>query len=447
MRIAAVRRHEGHQEDLADRPGLTLLSPGGSSPEPPVFSFSKDSIMTGPLSHLRVLDLSRVLAGPWAGQLLADMGAEVIKVERPGEGDDTRGWGPPFLKDGQGGDTGEAAYFLSANRGKRSVTIDFTQAQGQELVRRLAARSDVVLENFKVGGLAKYGLDYASLKAVKPDLVYCSITGFGQDGPYAQRAGYDFLIQGMGGLMSLTGEPGGQPMKVGVALTDIFTGMYAGFAILAALAKRDRTGEGSQIDLALLDVQVAVLANQATNYLVGGATPKRLGNAHPNIVPYQAFATADGHIILAVGNDGQFRRFCHTAGRPELGADPRFATNVERVRNRAELVPLLEALLTSRPSARWIAELEEAGVPCGPINDLANVFADPQVIHRGLRTRLDHPLAGGIDLVANPIRFDGAQALSDRAPPLLGADTAEVLGGWLGMGADEMERLRENGVV
>ncbi|CUW40972.1 putative acyl-CoA-transferase, NAD(P)-binding [Magnetospirillum sp. XM-1] len=403
--------------------------------------------MTGPLSHLRVLDLSRVLAGPWAGQLLADMGAEVIKVERPGEGDDTRGWGPPFLKDSDGKDTGEAAYFLSANRGKRSVTIDFTRTEGQELVRRLAARSDVVLENFKVGGLAKYGLDYASLKAVKPDLVYCSITGFGQDGPYAQRAGYDFLIQGMGGLMSLTGEPGGQPMKVGVALTDIFTGMYAGFAVLAALARRDRTGEGSHIDLALLDVQVAVLANQASNYLVGGNTPKRLGNAHPNIVPYQAFATKDGHIILAVGNDGQFRRFCEVAGRPELGTDPRYAANAERVRNRAELVPVLESLLASRPSAEWIKTLEAAGVPCGPINDLGGVFADPQVIHRGLKTRVEHPLAGGVDLVANPIRFDGAQAVSDRAPPLLGGDTAQVLSGWLDLDEEEMAGLRASGVI
>ncbi|ARJ67900.1 CoA-transferase [Magnetospirillum sp. ME-1] len=403
--------------------------------------------MTAPLSHLRVLDLSRVLAGPWAGQLLADMGAEVIKVERPGEGDDTRGWGPPFLKDADGQDTGEAAYFLSANRGKHSVTIDFTRAQGQDLVRRLAAKADVVLENFKVGGLAKYGLDYASLKAVKPDLVYCSITGFGQDGPYAQRAGYDFLIQGMGGLMSLTGEPGGQPMKVGVALTDIFTGMYAGFAVLAALARRDRTGEGSHIDLALLDVQVAVLANQASNYLVGGVTPRRLGNAHPNIVPYQAFATKDGHIILAVGNDGQFRRFCDSAGRPDLGTDPRYATNAERVRNRAELVPLLESLLAARPSAEWIKDLEEAGVPCGPINDLAGVFADPQVIHRGMKTRVEHPLAGGVDLVANPIRFDGAQAVSDRAPPPLGGDTAPVLAGWLGLDEEEMAALEASGVI
>jgi crotonobetainyl-CoA:carnitine CoA-transferase CaiB-like acyl-CoA transferase len=403
--------------------------------------------MTAPLSHLRVLDLSRVLAGPWAGQLLADMGAEVIKVERPGEGDDTRGWGPPFLKDQGGNDTSEAAYFLSTNRGKRSVAIDFTQAQGQDLVRRLAAQSDVVLENFKVGGLTKYGLDYASLKAVKPDLVYCSITGFGQDGPYAARAGYDFLIQGMGGLMSLTGEADGQPMKVGVALTDIFTGMYAAFAILTALAQRDRTGEGCHIDLALLDVQVAVLANQAANYLVGGVTPKRLGNSHPNIVPYQAFATKDGHIILAVGNDGQFRRFCETAGRPELGSDPRFVTNVERVRNRAELVPVLEDLLASRTSAQWIAALEEAGVPCGPINDLAGVFTDPQVVHRGLKTRLAHPLAGGVDLVANPIRFDGAQAVSPLPPPLLGADTGEVLEAMLGLDAAELARLKAAGVL
>ncbi|MBI3443786.1 MAG: CoA transferase [Magnetospirillum sp.] len=403
--------------------------------------------MTGPLSHLRILDLSRVLAGPWAGQLLADMGAEVIKVERPGEGDDTRGWGPPFLKDRDGKDTGESAYYLSANRGKRSVSIDFTRPEGQELVCRLAAGCDVVLENFKVGGLAKYGLDYAGLKAVKPDIVYCSITGFGQDGPYAPRAGYDFLIQGMGGLMSLTGATDGEPMKVGVALTDIFTGMYAGFAVLAALAHRDRTGQGQHIDLALLDVQVAVLANQATNYLVGGQVPKRLGNAHPNIVPYQAFPTQDGHIILAVGNDGQFRRFCQVAGRPELGTDSRYATNVERVRNRAELVPILAGLLASRPSAHWIAALEQAGVPCGPINDLAGVFSDPQVAHRGLRKSVDHPLAGKVDLVANPIRMSESPVTSDRPPPLLGGDTAEVLGRLLGVDAAEIERLAGDGII
>ncbi|KIL97995.1 CAIB/BAIF family protein [Paramagnetospirillum magnetotacticum MS-1] len=403
--------------------------------------------MAGPLSHLRVLDLSRVLAGPWSGQLLADLGAEVIKVERPGEGDDTRGWGPPFLKDKDGKDTAESAYYLSTNRGKRSVTIDFTQPEGQELVRRLAAKSDIVLENFKLGGLAKYGLDYAGLKAVKPDIIYCSITGFGQDGPYAQRAGYDFLIQGMGGLMSLTGEPGGQPMKVGVALTDIFTGMYASTAVLAALAHRDRTGVGQHIDLSLLDVQVAVLANQATNYLVGGKVPNRLGNAHPNIVPYQAFATKDGHIILAVGNDGQFRRFTQVAGRPELGTDPLFAANVDRVRNRAQLVPILEELIAQRPSARWIDELEQAGVPCGPINTLDQVFADPQVRHRGMAVNMAHPQAGEVTLVANPIKMSETPVAYDRAPPSLGADSSEVLTTLLGLDTDELGRLGAKGII
>jgi crotonobetainyl-CoA:carnitine CoA-transferase CaiB-like acyl-CoA transferase len=403
--------------------------------------------MSGPLSHLRVLDLSRVLAGPWAGQLLADLGAEVIKVERPGEGDDTRGWGPPFAKGPDGQDTTESAYYLSANRGKRSVTIDFTRPDGQELVRQLAAKSDVVLENFKLGGLAKYGLDYPSLKAVKPGIVYCSITGFGQDGPYAARAGYDFLIQGMGGLMSLTGEPGGMPVKVGVALTDIFTGMYATAAILAALAHRDRSGLGQYIDLALLDVQVAVLANQASNYLVGGQVPQRLGNAHPNIVPYQAFATADGHIILAVGNDGQFRRFCEVAGRPDLGTDPRYAANVDRVKNREVLVPILAELVAGRTSAQWIAALEGAGVPCGPIHDLAGVFADPQVIHRGLKVEIPHPTAGSVAMAANPIKMSETPIAYDRAPPLLGADTARVLGDLLGLSDDALIGLRDRGVV
>jgi crotonobetainyl-CoA:carnitine CoA-transferase CaiB-like acyl-CoA transferase len=403
--------------------------------------------MSGPLSHLRVLDLSRVLAGPWSGQLLADLGAEVIKVERPGEGDDTRGWGPPFLKDKDGQDTAESAYYLSTNRGKRSVTIDFTQPEGQDLVRRLAASSDVVLENFKLGGLRKYGLDYDSLKAIKPDIVYCSITGFGQDGPYAARAGYDFLIQGMGGLMSLTGEPDGMPVKVGVALTDIFTGMYATVAALAALAHRDRTGQGQHIDLALLDVQVAVLANQATNYLVGGMVPKRLGNAHPNIVPYQAFATADGHIILAVGNDGQFRKFAQVAGREDLADDPAYATNRGRVENRARLVPILGELIKGRSSADWITALEAAGVPCGPINDLAGVFADPQLVHRGMKVTMDHPAAPGVDLVANPIKMSGTPITYDRPPPPLGFDSAEVLGRILGLDGDTLADLRAKGIV
>lgn len=401
----------------------------------------------GALAHLRVLDLSRVLAGPWAGQMLADLGAEVIKVEKPGQGDDTRAWGPPFLKDELGRETRESAYYLSANRGKQSLAIDFTQAEGQHLVRQLAADCDVVLENFKAGGLAKYGLDYASLRQVKPDIIYCSITGFGQDGPYAQRAGYDFLVQGMGGLMSLTGEPEGEPMKVGVALTDIFTGMYASVAVLAALSHRDRTGQGQHVDLALLDVQVAVLANQAANYLVGGMVPKRLGNAHPNIVPYQAFATSDGHVILAVGNDGQFQKFCAVAGCPEVAADPRYASNAGRVGNRDSLIPLLREVLRSRPSAVWIETLEAAGVPCGPINTLDQVFDNPQIKHRGMVAAVDHPLAGPVDLVANPIRFSETPVAYDRAPPVLGADTDAVLVRLLGLDEAAIADLRAKGVV
>jgi crotonobetainyl-CoA:carnitine CoA-transferase CaiB-like acyl-CoA transferase len=403
--------------------------------------------MAGALSHLRILDLSRVLAGPWAGQLLADLGAEVLKVEKPEEGDDTRRWGPPFLKDRDGRDSQESAYYLSANRGKRSLAIDFTRPEGQELIRKLVAGCDVVLENFKVGGLAKYGLDYAALKAIKPDLVYCSITGFGQDGPYAQRAGYDFLVQGMGGLMSLTGAPDGEPMKVGVALTDIFTGMYAGVAILAALAHRDRTGQGQHIDLALLDVQVAVLANQASNYLVGGVIPRRLGNSHPNIVPYQAFATRDGHVILAVGNDSQFQRFCAVAGCPELAEDPRFATNAARVAHRDLLVPLLQDALSTRLSADWIAVLEAAGVPCGPINTLAEVFENPQLRHRGMVAHMAHPVSGAVDLVANPIRLSETPVAYDRPPPQLGADTAAVLGDLLGLEASAVAELRAKGII
>ncbi|WP_312935703.1 CaiB/BaiF CoA transferase family protein, partial [Stutzerimonas nitrititolerans] len=321
------------------------------------------------LSHIRVLDLSRVLAGPWAGQILGDLGAEVIKVERPVTGDDTRHWGPPFLKDAQGENTAEAAYYLSANRNKQSLTVDFTRPEGQRIVRELVAQSDVLLENFKVGGLAAYGLDYASLKAINPRLIYCSITGFGQDGPYASRAGYDFMIQGLGGLMSLTGrsdaEEGAGPVKVGVALTDILTGLYATVGVLAALAHRERTGEGQHIDTALLDVQVACLGNQALNYLTTGVAPRRMGNAHPNIVPYQDFPTADGDIILTVGNDGQFRKFCEVAGHPEWAADPRFASNKARVAHRAELIPLIRQATVFRTTAEWLAALERAGVPCG----------------------------------------------------------------------------------
>ena len=406
--------------------------------------------MAGALSHIRVLDLSRILAGPWAGQILADLGADVIKVERPGHGDDTRGWGPPWIKDDQGQDTSVAAYYLCANRNKRSITVDITQPEGQDIVRRLAAQSDVVLENFKLGGLKQYGLDYDSLKAVNPRLVYCSITGFGQDGPYAPRAGYDFLIQGLGGLMSITGrpdgEPGAGPMKVGVALTDILTGLYATNAVLAALAWREQSGEGQYIDMALLDVQVACLANQAMNYLATGSNPRRMGNAHPSIVPYQDFPTADGHMILAIGNDGQFSRFCEVAGRPELAADARFATNRARVEHRAELIPLLNEITATRTTTEWIGQLEARAVPCGPINGLAEVFSDPQVQARGLAVKMPHPEAGEVPLVASPIRLSKTPVEYRRAPPLVGEHTDEILAD-LGVDAAGIAGLRGRGVV
>lgn len=405
----------------------------------------------GALSHLRVLDLSRVLAGPWSGQILADLGAEVIKVERPGTGDDTRAWGPPFLKDTRGDNTSEAAYYLSANRNKRSVTIDFTQPEGQRLVRELAAKSDIVIENFKVGGLASYGLDYESLRQINPQLIYCSITGFGQTGPYAKRAGYDFMIQGLGGLMSLTGRPEGEegagPVKVGVALTDILTGLYSTVAILAALAHRDQHDGGQHIDMALLDVQVACLANQAMNYLTTGTPPRRLGNAHPNIVPYQDFPTADGDFILTVGNDGQFRKFAEVAGQPQWADDPRFATNKLRVANRAELIPLIRQATVFKTTAEWVSQLEQAGVPCGPINDLAQMFADPQVKARGLAIDIPHPLAGSVPQVASPIRLSETPVEYRNAPPLLGEHTEQVLGDVLGLAAVDVQRLREAGVV
>ena len=405
----------------------------------------------GALSHLRVLDLSRVLAGPWAGQILADLGAEVIKVERPGNGDDTRAWGPPFLKDAYGESTGEAAYYLSANRNKQSVTIDFTKPQGQQLVRALAAKSDILIENFKVGGLEAYGLDYASLKVLNPDLIYCSITGFGQTGPYAKRAGYDFMVQGLGGLMSLTGRPEGEegagPVKVGVALTDILTGLYSTVAILAALAHRQHDGGGQHIDMALLDVQVACLANQAMNYLTTGVAPQRLGNAHPNIVPYQDFPTADGDFILTVGNDSQFRKFAEVAGRPEWADDPRFATNTLRVANRSVLVPLLRQATVFKTTAEWVTQLEAVGVPCGPINDLAQVFADPQVQARGLAMQLPHALAGLVPQVASPIRLSETPVEYRNAPPLLGEHTRQVLEQVLGLRADAVEALRQSGVL
>jgi len=392
--------------------------------------------MSGALAGLKVLDLSRVLAGPWAGQMLADLGADVVKVERPEVGDDTRAWGPPYLQDADGRDTSEAAYFLSANRNKRSITIDFTQTEGQQQVRELVAEADVLIENFKVGGLAAYGLDYASLQQLNPRLIYCSITGFGQTGPYAKRAGYDFMIQAMGGLMSVTGkaadEEGGGPVKVGVALTDILTGLYASNAVLAALAERERSGQGQYIDLALLDVQVACLGNQALNYLTTGVPPQRLGNAHPNIVPYQDFPTADGDFILTVGNDGQFRRFCEVAGHAEWADDARFANNAQRVAHRAELVPLIRQATVFRTTAEWIIALEQAGVPCGPINDLAQVFDDAQIKARGVQISLPHALSGEVKLVANPIRLSRTPVEYRSAPPLLGEHNAEVLGDWLG---------------
>jgi crotonobetainyl-CoA:carnitine CoA-transferase CaiB-like acyl-CoA transferase len=384
--------------------------------------------MTKPLAGLRVLELARILAGPWVGQLLADLGADVVKVERPGAGDDTRGWGPPFVPAADGGHL-SAAYFHAANRGKRSVAVDFETPEGQATVRRLAARADVLIENFKVGGLAKYGLDWESLRAVNPRLVYCSITGFGQTGPYASRAGYDFIVQGMGGIMDLTGDPEGEPQKIGVAFADIFTGVYSVVGILAALRRRDATGEGGQVDMALLDVQTGVLANQAMNFLASGRAPTRMGNAHPNIVPYQVFAVADGHVIVAVGNDGQFARYCAVLGRPDLAADPRFRTNADRVRERAVLVPILSALMTGITRAALLEALEREGVPAGPINSVADVFADPQVIARGMRLDLvsEAAAAGSIPSVRSPIVLDGEAMAAATPSPRLGEHTADVL--------------------
>lgn len=405
----------------------------------------------GALSKIRVLDLSRVLAGPWAGQTLGDLGADVIKVERPGTGDDTRLWGPPFLKDAEGHATRDSAYYLCANRNKRSVTIDFTQPAGQALVRELAAICDVVIENFKPGGLAQYGLDHVTLRELNPRLVYCSITGFGQTGPYANRPGYDFLMQGMGGLMSITGraegEEGAGPVKVGVALTDILTGLYASTAILAALRARDETGAGQHIDLALLDVQVTCLANQSMNYLYSGVAPVRMGNAHPNTVPYQDFPTADGYMILAIGNDGQFGKFCTVVGRPEWAQDVRFATNAARVGHRAELIPLMRRATVERNTREWIALFETAGVPCGPINSIADVFEDPQVRARGMQIAMTHPVAGEIPLVASPMRLSGTPVRYLTAPPPLGHDTRQVLGDLLGMSKDRVDELARQGVL
>lgn len=385
----------------------------------------------GALSQLKVLDLSRVLAGPWASQMLADLGAEVTKIERPEGGDDTRGWGPPFMPDSTGEDTAESAYFMCTNRGKRSVAIDMKSPEGQAALRALAREADVVIENFKFGGAASFGLDYASLSADNPGLVYCSITGFGQTGPLRERPGYDFLVQAMGGLMSVTGapdgEPGGGPQKVGVALTDIMTGLYATIGILAALNERERSGLGQHVDLALLDVTAATLANQATNFLVGGLNPTRLGNAHPNIVPYQSFVASDGHLIVAVGNDGQFRRYCEVLDVPELGVDERFVTNRLRVQNRDQLVPLLQARMLTRGKDEWLQLLEQAGVPAGPINTVAEVFDEPQILARDMRVNIPHALNPELELVGNPIKLSRTPVSYERAPPQLGEHTQEVL--------------------
>ena len=407
--------------------------------------------MPGALAHLRVLDLSRVLAGPWASQILADLGADVLKIERPGSGDDTRHWGPPYLKDATGRETGEAAYYLSANRGKRSLTVDFIRPEGRDIVRRLAEQSDVLLENHKVGSLARLGLGWNDLRMLNSRLIYCSITGFGQTGPYAARAGYDFAIQALGGLMSVTGErddrPGGGPQKVGVALADVMAGLYAAIGVLAALAHREVSGAGQHIDLALFDVQVATLANVALNYLVSGVVPQRWGNAHANIAPYQVLSTTDRPIVLAIGNDAQFRKFCDVADVPGLAQDPRFATNDARINHRDALTRELEIVLQKRPAAAWLAALEPAQVPCAPINDLAQVFADPQVRHRGMRVDVAHPSGGSVPIVASPLRLSATPPAYDRAPPLLGQHTEEILRERLGMSDERITELRRNGVV
>jgi crotonobetainyl-CoA:carnitine CoA-transferase CaiB-like acyl-CoA transferase len=403
------------------------------------------STRPAPLTGIRVLDLTRVLAGPWCTQNLADLGAEVIKIERPGSGDDTRGWGPPYLKDQDGNETTEAAYYLSANRNKFSVALDIASARGAELVRQLALQSDILVENFKVGGLRKYGLDYESLSQANPRLVYCSITGFGQTGPYASRPGYDFMIQGMGGLMSITGErddlPGGGPQKAGVAVADLMTGMYSAVGILAALYERERSGLGQHLDMALLDCQVAMMANQNLNYMTSGKAPRRAGNAHQNLVPYQVFAVSDGHMIVAVGNDTQFRAYCRVIGAPELADDPRFATNPKRVVNREVLVPILAERMAQGERDHWLAELERAGVPAGPINTLDQVYEDPQVVFREMRRELPHPTAGTVPVAASPLRLSGSPVEYRRPPPMLGEHTEQVLRERLGLSDDDIRAL------
>jgi crotonobetainyl-CoA:carnitine CoA-transferase CaiB-like acyl-CoA transferase len=404
-----------------------------------------------PLDGIRVLDLSRVLAGPWCTQNLADLGAQVIKIERPGTGDDTRTWGPPFLRDAEGRDTSESAYFLCANRNKQSVAIDMSSPEGAALIREFAKSCDVVVENFKVGGLRKYGLDYESLSAINPRLVYCSVTGFGQSGPLSQRAGYDFLIQGMGGLMSITGEPdsvaGGGPEKVGVAVTDLMAGMYATTGVLAALMEREKSGLGQHLDIALLDCQLAMLANQSMNYLTTGIAPQRMGNAHPNIVPYQTFAASDGHVIIACGNDSQFRSLCTAMNVPELALDARFATNSGRSVNRAELLPQLAAVFMTRPRDAWVDALEACGVPCGPINDIAQAFDSEQAQFRGAAREIPHPVAGVAPTVASPLRLSATPVAYDHAPPMLGQHTSAMLRDVLGMGDAQIAELMRTGVI
>ena len=407
--------------------------------------------MTTPLSHIRVLDMSRILAGPWAAQTLADLGAEVIKIERPGTGDDTRAWGPPFVVDSMGNLTKESAYFLSANRGKKSLALDISKPEGQEILRKLVISSDVLIENYKKGGLSQYGLGYVDLKKINPGIIYCSITGFGQTGPFSNRAGYDFLIQAMGGLMSVTGEPDGKPgagpQKIGVALTDILTGLYTNIAALSALAQRERSGKGCHIDMSLLDVTTASMANQAMNFLVTGEVPNRMGNSHPNIVPYEAFEASDQFLIVAVGNDSQFERFVEIAGHAELAKDEKFSTNAARVKNRDILIPIIQNFMKERNSNEWIDELEKVGVPCGPINNLKQVFEHPQVKERGMQIELSHPLAGLVPQVANPINFVGEKLEYQGAPPTLGQHTEEILKEILKLGKKEILSLKNAGIV
>ncbi|HTE16511.1 MAG TPA: CaiB/BaiF CoA-transferase family protein [Burkholderiales bacterium] len=410
-----------------------------------------DSTQRGPLAGIRVLDMSRILAGPWVGQLLADLGAEVIKIERPGKGDDTRAWGPPFVKDRYGKDTADAAYFMCANRGKKSLTLDIAQPDGQQIIRELAQQSDVLIENYKVGDLKRYGLDYESLSVLNARLVYCSITGFGQTGPYRDRAGYDFMIQGMGGIMSITGErddvPGGGPQKVGVAIADLMTGMYSTVGIVSALHERNASGKGQYIDMALLDTQIAWLANQNANYLIGGEVPQRMGNAHPNVMPYQTFRTEDGDIIIATGNDGQYQRLCVAAGIAEAATDPRFASNALRIAHREACTAVLADAMKKKTTAAWVNALGTAGVPCGPINRLDEVYNDPQVQHRGMKIDVPHPLAGSVPLVANPIKFSRTPIAYDRPPPLVGEHANEVLRDVLGKSSADIAALREKKII